>query len=657
MPSLLRLSNEILLHIASYFKYHGDINSFMQITGRLYYLLRTHLYRHNIDHDDSSALQWAAERGMEPIVQRMLSQGAIPKTTKDTLRDTLIETLKNKHDGLVKLLLKHGIEDVINRNPQEWTYPACLDKKGRIDGNLLFIALGSGCESTLRVMTAHKLKEGRAGRVASGGDLTIEGFFTEHLPLLVNCRNRRDRTPLIDAVRKENPEAIRFLLNAGADPNGFNIYEVTALQVARRNRYIEGVRLLLENNACPEKLWLEWYQELRSLSNEDTKKWDVEMASLLLKHSNMESKMAGDTVDWEMDWDMLLFTATTCGYTPVVQQILERGSHGDTSPWGSRTFLPDWRTLPLTTAVEWGYMDMIALMLDYGAAPAPHMEKRSCTSPFHAAILRDRVDIVEMLMDRGVGINVHRRKDHDPLKVDVLSRTIRSPSMFQLFLDRGILNLNNPSTPGALMVNAMESKNVALLQILHDKGIPLKMPFRRNEHKAVGTLEAAIWEGSQIVVEYLLSQGVNPNSGWCLEEAAYAKDFETTSTMIDLLLHHGANINAMKASCILGSCTGEYCVCNRSEDWQLKVVQLLLDRGVNPLPESSTWARNTLSRSAKKKHTKVIRLLLQAMNDTHGVSLDDVQRNLRFLEEHWEFRTVMKRFLEDCYWRKKYPVP
>lgn len=81
MPSLLSLSNELLLHIASYFKYHGDINSFMQITGRLYYLLRAHLYCHGIDRDKSSALEWAAEHGMESAVQRMIYLGAMSETT------------------------------------------------------------------------------------------------------------------------------------------------------------------------------------------------------------------------------------------------------------------------------------------------------------------------------------------------------------------------------------------------------------------------------------------------------------------------------------------------------------------------------------------------------------------------------------------------
>lgn len=408
MPSLLSLSNELLLHIASYFKYHDDINSFMRITGRLYYLLRTNLYRHGIDRDKSSALEWAAKHGMESAVQRMINLGAISKTTKHKLWFISVQALKNKHGGVVKLLLENGVEAIFNQTPQEWTYPACLDKRRHLnDTSTLFMALISGCESTLRVMLAHELKEGSTGKAASKGDLTIERFFTDHLPLIVNRRTNGGSTPLVDAVRNGTTEAVRFLLSVGADPNMSTKFYSTALQMARSKRNIEAFRLLLENGASPKRSWEDWYWDLSSLSTQDDKKWDVEATSLLLKHSKMRNRIT----DSRIDQGMLLITAVKCGCTPVVRQILEKGSHEDDRPWGSRLFLlGSKKPLPLTTAVEWGYMDMIALLLDYGADPAPYMKDWPCTSPLNTAIARDRVDIVKMLMDRGVGLEVHRRR-------------------------------------------------------------------------------------------------------------------------------------------------------------------------------------------------------------------------------------------------------
>ena len=222
-------------------------------------------------------------------VQKMLNLGAISKVTKHTLWLVLLKAMKNKHVGVVKLLLENGAEAIINQAPQEWTYPACLHKRGRInDASVLFIALISGCESTLRAMLAQKLKEGPTGRAASKGDLTIEGFFTGHLPLIVNCRTNGGSTPLIDVVSYGTTEAVRFLLSVGTDPNKANIYYSTALLMAGRTRNIEAFRLLLENGARPENVWQEWYWDLCSHSTQDEKKWDVEAASLLLKQQYKE---------------------------------------------------------------------------------------------------------------------------------------------------------------------------------------------------------------------------------------------------------------------------------------------------------------------------------------------------------------------------------
>lgn len=50
--------------------------------------------------------------------------------------------------------------------------------------------------------------------------------------------------------------------------------------------------------------------------------------------------------------------AALCGSVSVTKQILEKGSHEDKKPWGSRTFLHDdidELQLPLALAAEWGH--------------------------------------------------------------------------------------------------------------------------------------------------------------------------------------------------------------------------------------------------------------------------------------------------------------
>lgn len=97
MPPL-SLSNELLLKIVGYFKYESDINSLMQVTGRLYYLPAPYLYRFNARYHKGSALKWAFENNRASAVQKAL-EAAIPKAGETPKNDTGAESM----EGLVVL--------------------------------------------------------------------------------------------------------------------------------------------------------------------------------------------------------------------------------------------------------------------------------------------------------------------------------------------------------------------------------------------------------------------------------------------------------------------------------------------------------------------------------------------------------------------------
>ena len=121
-------------------------------------------------------------------------------------------------------------------------------------------------------------------------------------------------------------------------------------------------------------------------------------------------------------------------------------------------------------------------------------------------------------------LEVQRRNNHELLDVNILGHVIRSRSMLQVLFERGILDLNCPSTTANLMASAVDAANAVLLQTLHDKGITLKMSARPGKFRKIHTLEAAIREGCQTVVTFLFSKGLSPKPCRYLEEAAHAKD-------------------------------------------------------------------------------------------------------------------------------------
>lgn len=70
-------------------------------------------------------------------------------------------------------------------------------------------------------------------------------------------------------------------------------------------------------------------EPLRSIQCE-AEQGKLELAKLLLQYIDIEDSMTGDAGARAF----LLFTAAKCGCTAVVQQILDRETHEDATPWG-----------------------------------------------------------------------------------------------------------------------------------------------------------------------------------------------------------------------------------------------------------------------------------------------------------------------------------
>lgn len=74
---LLKLPNELLLLVTSYFNYERDINSLARTTRQLYHLLNPYLYRHNARYGSGLALKWALQYSHVTVAREMLKEGAL----------------------------------------------------------------------------------------------------------------------------------------------------------------------------------------------------------------------------------------------------------------------------------------------------------------------------------------------------------------------------------------------------------------------------------------------------------------------------------------------------------------------------------------------------------------------------------------------------
>tara|TARA_R110002003_G_scaffold37_3_gene2136 strand:- start:1533 stop:1907 length:375 start_codon:yes stop_codon:yes gene_type:complete len=109
MP-LLDLANELLHCIAETLESERDINAFAQANRRLYRLLNNHLYRHNVQRSQRSALLWAAQHGQEATVQKPLGERADVNANGGQYGNALQATAQGGDEQVVKLLLDKGTD-------------------------------------------------------------------------------------------------------------------------------------------------------------------------------------------------------------------------------------------------------------------------------------------------------------------------------------------------------------------------------------------------------------------------------------------------------------------------------------------------------------------------------------------------------------------
>lgn len=437
---------------------------------------------------------------------------------------------------------------------------------------------------------------------------------------------------------------------------------------------LEILRLFFDHGASTADIW----KEINWAKSGKTTEWDTKAAKLLLSRTSIKKIMSSSATDR----DTLMNVAVLCGAVSFVKQILEAGSHEDTRPWSPRTFLHDEcynLRLPLACAAKWGHMDVVALMLDYDGGPSARTQ---WSGALKSAVLSGDIDMVRLLLDRGIGIDFQREESY--FGVDVLRYAARFPSIFQLLIHRGAFNLETYSCLlESLMRKVVKSGNMTLLKILLDKGVLLEMEtllleaaqgssdtleflspygvvtFHPRVKPSYLLNEFDIRNCNLGVLDFFLKAGYGSNASMAFQTAATSvTDHKVTIQIFDTLLRHGLDLREMEVHC--DHCSqSPYRPCSCKEEEQVKVVQYLLKKGANPQPMRSKWARSVLQQAENRKSKKLGHLILQAIVDTPGISPDKIKANLDFASAKrlLGWKSWSRRLVDDYYWRKIYPVP
>ena len=314
---------------------------------------------------------------------------------------------------------------------------------------------------------------------------------------------------LFTAVKNGDADAVRALLDEGANPDARDKYEQTALYLASENGYAEIVKILLDRGADPN---VRNGGAGTALKHSKT----PEIATLLLTRG-ADVNAADSNNMTALAW------AASDGRTDVARVLLEHGAEVDAHSY------PGLELTPLMHAVGGGKTDMVRLLLERGANVNAARANDGCSSLMFAAT-KGCAEEVGILIDAGAPVDAKNRYGDTALhyaigenRADVIRFLIENganiilkggtmggtaltwaawrgyPDIVQRLLDRGAdVNAQDGNRRTALIC-AAEEGHTAIVQALLDRGAATGI----TDYQGITALSHAIQKGHKDVARLL----------------------------------------------------------------------------------------------------------------------------------------------------------
>jgi ankyrin repeat protein len=150
------------------------------------------------------------------------------------------------------------------------------------------------------------------------------------------------------AVKQDDPQAVRALLNRGFDPNTLDPKRLPGLYVALRDSSLKAAQVLID--------WPKTNVEMRTPEDESPL-----MMACLKGHIEIVKKLISRDADVnKTGWTPLHYAATS-GHTAIIELLLEQHAYIDSeSPNG---------TTPLMMAAHYSSSAVVKVLLEAGADP------------------------------------------------------------------------------------------------------------------------------------------------------------------------------------------------------------------------------------------------------------------------------------------------
>ena len=481
--------------------------------------------------------------------------------------------------------------------------------------NLLEYIAGGGNAKIIQVLLDNSVKQDEKTQRNTLQILACENKI-EALKLLldkgadVNAQGGEYGSALQAAAATGNSEVIELLLDKGADVNLHGGKYVNALQAAIREYRVKAVQLLLDKgaevnaqggkygNALQTAAYIDLNpgERLNALSGKALQEANAKIIRLLLDKGADVDAVNGK-------YGSALQAAAYTGNKEAIELLLDKGA--DVNAQGGR-----YGSALQAAAANWRIKsgEAIQLLLDKGADVNARGGEHG--SALKAAISIGNEEAMELLLDKGADVNAQGGRYGSALQA--AAACWNGGKVIQLLLDKGADVNALGGRYGSALKAAISIGNEEAMELLLDKGADVNA--QGGMHGSA--LQAAAAHGdSGKVIQLLLDKGadVNAPGGWygsALQAAAYSSD----NTVLELLLDNGADVNAQGGK--YGSALHAAAYQGRN-----RVIQLLLDKeaiDVNALGGEGS-ALQAAAANCRIKSGKAIQLLLDKGADINAL--------------------------------------
>jgi len=354
--------------------------------------------------DGSTPLQWAVYEGNVAKVKRLLEAGADVSLANNYGATPMGLAAEVAHTEILKLLLEAGA-DADSPNPEGQTALMAVARTGNLEAAQLLLDHGAtvdarerwGGQTALMWASARRHPEMMRLLIKHGADVNARSIHRDY-QRHVTAEGRPKSldsgglTPLLYAARENCMACVDVLLENGADIDLPDPDGVSPLLVAIMNANWDLAKQLIEAGA-------------------DVNQWDIYGEAPLFTAIGLKARINGGRASIDP-------LNQTDGMT-IIRMLLDRGANPNMQlffrPANVQGSTNTRGATPLIRAATDGDLELVKLLLKYGADPTVYMADRQ--TPIHAVLAgrspeKQALELIRVLHKAGTDVNVIALVNH-----------------------------------------------------------------------------------------------------------------------------------------------------------------------------------------------------------------------------------------------------